>query len=142
MENSFQILNCIYIIDDDYASTFYHKLLIKKGHFAKNVISFNSVETAIDHFFKRGDDYIHPDLILLDLNMPALGGWDFLEAIQNNKSLFSPLPSIIIASASVNLEDRLRADESELVFDYLAKPINKDSLVRIIKKHWVKTKVR
>ena len=135
------ILDCIYIIDDDYASTFYHKLLIKKGDYANVVMSFSSVETAIDHFFRRGEDYIHPDLILLDLNMPALGGWDFLEAIQNNKSIFSPLPSIIIVSASVNLEDRIRADESDLVFDYLSKPISNDALVKIIKKHLVKTRV-
>jgi CheY-like chemotaxis protein len=74
-----------------------------------------------------------PDCILLDLNMPTFDGWDFLQQFDKLKSSIKEKVSIYILSSSLDPNDILKAKSFETVDGYINKPINKESLLKLIK---------
>jgi CheY-like chemotaxis protein len=70
-----------------------------------------------------------PDLILLDINMPVLNGWEFLDAIKENEKFLS-IP-IYILTSSINDEDKTKAKEYPNIKDYIVKPLTREKLVSI-----------
>ena len=72
---------------------------------------------------------INPDLILLDLNMPFMDGWDFLEKM-NERNLKQ---KVYILTSSTSELDRLRSKEYDNVVEFLVKPVEEELLVEILK---------
>ncbi len=121
----------LYVIDDD---KIYHFLL-------KNLLKQNSIDVK-STFFQNGQDaldYIQadtqnnvPDLILLDVNMPIMNGWQFLEEYAKVVDTFDTLPVIYMISSSNNEVDINKAKEfSGMVKDYFLKPICKEDIDKI-----------
>ncbi|MCH7410973.1 response regulator [Belliella sp. DSM 111904] len=105
----------IVLIDDDPISTFVTEKLISK--YIKEPCRFFKFENATDALQDIGE--IHPNYLFLDINMPEMTGWDFLEE-------FSPAdyqPEIYILSSSVDERDINKANNYSLVKKYLSKPL-------------------
>ena len=117
----------ILIIEDDDVTNFISKTKLNNFGF-KDIFIVTNGQMGID-FLKSNEC---PDLILLDINMPILDGWEFLEA-KNRLGLCSGVP-IIITTSSGRPEDRLKASTFEDIFDYLEKPINFDNLHSLLLK--------
>lgn len=64
-----------------------------------------------------------PDLILLDLNMPQMNGWEFLDTLKQEDKLLAALPCICILSSSINKEDKTRSENYEIVNHFYSKPL-------------------
>jgi len=96
------------------------------------------------HIYKNGKEAIEglnglintpsliPDIILLDLNMPIMDGWEFLDVFVKQKIELSKEVTIYIVSSSINSEDLERAQEYSDVTDYVIKPVNAETLKEIL----------
>lgn len=115
------------IIDDDKLSIRLMSMLISKNKFCEEIISFFNPQVALESL-KENCDNPHnlPDVILLDLNMPILDGWQFLDEF-----ILLPLKkeiSIFIVTSSIDPSDIEMAKKYKMVKSYIMKPITAKKL--------------
>jgi len=126
-------LETIWLVDDDEIYRYITKTYIEFEDAASQIVSFNSGEEAIHKLeHKNGDKY--PDLILLDINMPRMNGWDFLDRFKSIKMGIEHKINIFMVSSSDNELDYKRAGSYEDVIDYIPKPVDDTKLKQILKK--------
>jgi len=131
------VLQCIMLIDDNSDDNFYHERVIKKNKFAEVVLTESSAEAALTYLQQKAINTTeHPDLIFLDINMPGMNGWDFLEAYGNLAPELRSQSLVIMLSTSENPDDVERANQSPVVSDFKTKPITKEVIEDIIAKHF------
>ncbi len=116
------------VIDDDRINNMVCESVIKKLHEQNQVISFLRAEDALNYL--KNNTSVKPDIILLDINMPEMDGWEFLDNYQklngDNKA------QIFMLSSSINQNDFDKAKTYTQVLDYIVKPFSKDKLMKII----------
>lgn len=121
------------IIDDDPIFIFGTKKVMKEVNFCDHVIVYHNGEEAIHglkSMVKKGEEL--PGLIFLDLNMPIMDGWDFLEdfiAIPN-KNRENVI--VYIISSSIDANDFIRARSYKAVNNYILKPITPEDLIFVL----------
>jgi len=118
----------IYIIDDDPIYQLVTKKLIEKTNLFGETKSFGNGNEAL-HFFENTGDL--PDVILLDIEMPEMDGWDFLDQLLQLEERFHKEVTIYVASSSIALEDKMKARQYPCVKDFLSKPMNLEKLKAI-----------
>lgn len=111
----------VLVVDDDAVVLFLHKVLINKSVIPSNVKDFQDAEEALTYSEQRASkNYL---LIFLDINMPGLNGWEFLERLE--KMPFSEKIFVVMVTSSINRSDRERASKYPNVMDYREKPLSK-----------------
>ena len=116
-----------YIIDDDKLTVKLISILVSKNKFCEEIQSFDNAQRAIDKLKQNASNNgVLPDAILLDLNMPAMDGWQFLDE-------FVLLPikkeiSVFIMTSSIDPVDIEMAKKNTVVKDYVEKPITTKKL--------------
>ncbi len=108
------------IDDNDIDHTLYRRLIDKSG-LVENVHCFTMATDALAYLNER----VHPkiDVILLDINMPRMNGFEFLdEATRLFGSDFARI-TVVMLTTSLSEQDRVRADRYEVVRDYIHKPL-------------------
>ncbi len=125
--------NDVFVVDDDKIFHFIIKKLLVSNNILVEPEFFENGLLAIEGIRGKLDrDETPPDLILLDINMPILDGWQFLEEFKALKSRIQKEISIYIISSSDNTVDRSRADDfKDEIKDYYLKPITVDGLKSI-----------
>lgn len=125
----------ICIIDDEHINQFIVKTIIKKINSEIKILSYNDGEEAIVSLSQLlvSVDQL-PDIILLDINMPVMGGWKFLDEFDKIKSQISKEIAIYILSSSGAPEDKKKAKTYDNISDYLCRPIEAYTLKKIIEK--------
>jgi CheY-like chemotaxis protein len=128
------------VIDDDEIYTFAVKRVIEGAKFAEKTLFFNNGQVALDFFEQHVTETESlPDLILLDLNMPVLDGWQFLEEFNKLKTGIGKEILVYIVSSSVDDEDFNRAKEMGGISDFLVKPLTAPKLHGILESLDVQT---
>ena|ERR1700741_2524261 len=112
----------ILLIDDDPLSNIFNSMLIKKSHPEAGIYAITSAREAIS-YLKDHDNKV-PGLIFLDLNMPVMNGWDFLEEY---KKLHLEI-NIVLVTSSDDSRDISRSREYKEVKQYLVKPMTPETL--------------
>jgi CheY-like chemotaxis protein len=128
------MLDLIMCIDDDPITLMLSKKVINKALFSKEIITAQNGEEALE-FFKSLKDTTakeaipnQPQLILLDLNMPVMGGWEFLDHFSTPEySDFNNI-NVIILSSTIDPEDINKSKNYPIVTDFLPKPITTSML--------------
>ena len=119
-----------YLIDDDEIYIFTAKKLINKTDFSEEVKFFYNGKEALEAIkSKLYNEEELPEVILLDLNMPIMDGWQFLDEfirIKTKKTI-----KVFIVSSSVNPVDLERAKTYNMVSNYTVKPISREKLKEI-----------
>jgi CheY-like chemotaxis protein len=124
----------IWIIDDDAIyQTIINKLIQKSGVFSTHSSFMNGKEaiTTLNNTLENNDEFI-PDIILLDINMPVMDGWEFMEEIKRIKSKINKRIIIYIVSSSIALEDRNKSKTFTDIIGYIPKPISVEDLISIV----------
>ncbi|HET8854398.1 MAG TPA: response regulator [Salinimicrobium sp.] len=114
----------VVIVDDDSVVLFLHKVLIDRSILPSAEGSFKNGKEALDYISSNGVRET-PYLILLDINMPVMNGWDFLEAIQEKD--FKENIFVAMVTSSINTNDMQHALQYPQVIDYLEKPLRKEA---------------
>lgn len=113
----------ILLIDDDRMTNFINKTVIKSEFPDYSPVIFENGLDAIEHIRENPNT---PYLIFLDINMPIMDGWEFLEALSKDTNQYNLV--IHILSSSLDTVDKRKAKESDLVSSFLTKPLKKDVL--------------
>ena len=127
-------LNSILLVDDDPTSCFLTQYIVEEMKLTDQVYTATSGREALDFIRSKGalPDF-SLDLILLDINMPDMDGFEFLEAFENLPNKLKS--SVVMLTTSSNMRD---VDKAKIyqVIDYVNKPITEDKLIDIINKHF------
>lgn len=128
-----QKLSNLWIIDDDPMTSFYIKRLAELGELAGIISIYNKAQGAVDYLLhhKKSPEHL-PDIILLDIYMPELDGWGFLEEFQKIAGQLSKRIEVYIISSSYHHKDVSRAKRIPEVKDYLQKPVTLEVLREIV----------
>jgi CheY-like chemotaxis protein len=125
------------LVDDDQNDNFFHERVIKKTSSSTIVIEKNTGQEALDYLkSKNGDKALLPDLIFLDINMPGMNGWDFLQEYDRLDKELQSRVIIIMLTSSDNEDDVARAKAWNFVSDYITKPLTEEVMTDIIKKYF------
>ncbi|WP_298396724.1 response regulator [Flavobacterium sp.] len=127
--------NKILCVDDDPITLMLCKKVIEKSNFSNIIDSAHNGEDALKYFdslkndLKENENIILPQLMFLDLNMPIMGGWEFLDLFSDPKyqSFFSDL-KVIVLSSTIDPKDIEKSKSYTMVVDFLSKPITKEML--------------
>lgn len=119
----------LYVVDDDKIYHFLFKNLLKQNNIDINSTFFNNGLDAIEFMLNHNEKDNLPDILLLDINMPIMNGWQFLEEFVKVKNDLSKSPVIYMISSSNNEVDISKAREfNGIVADYFLKPIKREDL--------------
>lgn len=129
-------LNEILLIDDNEIDNLIHSRLIKELSLAENVQVFLNGKSALFHLkelIKKNPQNL-PDLILLDLNMPIMDGWTFLNEFEKLQTQLPKNIKIYIVSCSINKREIQKALGNKQVIDFISKPVTADRMRQITQK--------
>lgn len=132
------MLDTILCVDDDPIALMLSKMVINKSMFSNEIITAKNGKEALNYFkiFKQtSSNKKQPQLIFLDLNMPIMGGWEFLDSFSTDEYADYNTTKVIILSSTIDPEDLEKSKTYPMVLDFLPKPISKEML------EYVKTKI-
>ncbi len=122
------------IIDDDIIYQYLAKEEIEYTNLVQKVMFFDDGEQAIqfiDEKLTSDDIDALPDIIFLDINMPVMDGWDFLDAYIHLRPRIGKKIVIYVVSSSIDIRDMDKAKEYSSVSDYIIKPVSSYRLTSI-----------
>jgi CheY-like chemotaxis protein len=135
-------LNCMLLVDDDEGHNFLNRLVIEETDITQQVhIAWDGRE-AMDYvtgrgkFRENGDTYPRPDLILLDINMPGMDGWRFMEEYRQLDDVQKRKTMIVMLTTSENPDDRERAQTIRDISDFRNKPLTQEILEELVRKYF------
>jgi CheY-like chemotaxis protein len=129
-------VNKILLIDDNPATNLINSRLIKKNAFAKKIIAHTNVKEALDYLSTQdiNNAYPQPELIFIDLNLPGMDGWDFLDSFRELSPTIKSGITPVILTTSANKLDEKRAETYKELGGYLNKPLTKEAIESLLRK--------
>ena len=126
----------IILIDDDIILNLIHRKILNFIGFKGEILDFNNGLQAINYIRQdiqaRSALNLTPTLIILDLEMPVLNGWEFLKSFGALDSCVKKQFKIIVSSSSTNVDDINNAMKFEIVDEYISKPLTVEIIQRIV----------
>lgn len=132
-----QQLNMILLIDDDEPTNFYNEHIINQSGIVKTVVPMLSGISALE-FLKTEVDgkFPKPDLIFVDINMPAMNGWEFLDEYEKLDEKHKGDVVVMMLTTSLNPDDEVKAQEFGSIQGFKRKPLNQKELLEIVNHHF------
>ena len=124
-----QIAN-VFLIDDSETFNYINLKTMEKAGFAKTIKTFDSGSTALAYIWKLSPSHPEkfPDMIFLDLNMPVMSGWEFLDSIKNLAGTILKNCKLFILTSSIDRADIDHSDQYTMVSDFISKPLTVKTL--------------
>jgi CheY-like chemotaxis protein len=124
----------ILVIDDTEIDRYIARRNITKYHFAEEVILYESAAKALEYLASlQNTPEELPQLIFLDILMPEMNGFEFLEAYSNLPDIIRKNCIIMMLSTSLNADDHAKAKSNKYVAKFVNKPLDKEALTQLEK---------
>lgn len=129
-------LDCILLVDDDDITNFVHESIITSTEVTEKVlIAKNGLEALTLIREEKNDSGRCPGLIFMDINMPVMNGFEFLEAYHRLEDDLRDSVIVVMLSTSLNPKDIEKTKERG-VADFLNKPLTSNKLLEVVQKHF------
>jgi CheY-like chemotaxis protein len=128
-------VNTVFLIDDDEATNYFNLIMIESSKIAGEIFVYDSGTMALDTLqdMLKHEKQL-PELIFLDINMPVMNGWQFLEEIKALGSKITSKVRVVMLSASDSPQDVSRSQQYAFVKAYLSKPLTVDKIIGLSRK--------
>ena len=127
-------MNSILLIDDDSATNYYHKEMLLEAGFEKSAINaFEDAGEAIsflESLQNQGDVLNRPQIVVVDVNMPIINGFEFVEVFQKS-CLYTDQCKIILVTSSKNPKDEKKAEENPYIHSFETKYLEVDFFLEL-----------
>jgi CheY-like chemotaxis protein len=127
-------LNCILLVDDSPDDNHYHQIVINEMDITNSIQVSNNGLEAIE--FLKKENQIIPELIFLDINMPKMNGWEFLEKYKYLEVTQKAKIIVMMLSTSTNPDDIKKAKEIEEVTGFQTKPMTRETITEILDEYF------
>lgn len=130
-------LKNILLIDDSESDNFYHARKIRKMGITDNIHICYSGHEALEYLKSEFEgNHPQPTLIFLDINMPGMNGWEFLEEYENLEVAQQGEVVLTMLSNSIDVRDQEKAGSYRTVRGYYSKPLSEKYLTSILEQHF------
>ena len=135
-------LSCILFIDDDEPTNFLNKLIVEESDCTQHIQVAQSGQEALNYLTKSGpfanneEQYPKPDLIFLDINMPGMDGWEFLENYQQLPASQKANIVMVMLTTSLNPDDEKTAGRLASISGVEHKPLKPEMLEKILRENF------
>lgn len=135
-------LNCVLLVEDNVSDNFLHKRVLEKAGIAHHIAITENGQEALEYLASNTDSNgtanpcQTPELILLDINMPVMDGWEFIEEYEKRYSGLKSNRAIILLTTSSNPSDKTKAEELLGSDHFKFKPLTLEMLDEILQKHF------
>ncbi|HTA61754.1 MAG TPA: response regulator [Bacteroidia bacterium] len=135
-------LNCILLIEDNEFTNIFNQKLIKNLDIAEQVYVAESGTDGLDFLLNKGKyqlkevNHPAPDVIFLDINMPGMNGWEFVEEYKENNSQNAMSSKIVMLTTSPNPDDEQKAKLITEIIAFKRKPLTKVIINEVMAEHF------
>ncbi|MGV3540458.1 MAG: response regulator [Rufibacter sp.] len=123
----------VLLIDDDEITLLLGEMVMEQNGFAREVIKLQDGKEGVDFYrlLQETAPQSAPELIFLDLNMPIMTGWEFLEEFSSNYMAAFPRTKVVIVSSSIDPRDFARSTQYDFVVDFINKPFTDEAITSL-----------
>lgn len=134
-------LDCVLLIDDDRPTNFLHKKIIERTGIAVEVQSLTSASEALEFLTGTGKyedmpQLNRPGIIFLDINMPGMNGWEFMDAYHQLTESQRARIVVIMLTTSLNADDRERAMQDKDIATFYHKPLRSEMVMELVNQYF------
>jgi len=137
MKKRIEDLNCVLLIDDDAATNLFHKLIIESAGIDTTIQRVSSGSEGLEYLTSTGrfalqPQFPQPGLILLDIKMPGMNGWEFLREYEKLPDGQKAKVVLAMLTTSVHPDDLAMAKQFSSINGFYRKPFSKEMLLEIL----------
>ncbi len=125
----------IVLIDDDKMINFLNKTVIDREEVAEEILEYDEPKEALDQLTIKSTKGECPDLIFLDINMPMMNGWEFMEEYRSTLENCQHT-RVIILTSSIDPSDETKAKETVGISGYKSKPLTSEMIDDIVEDYF------
>jgi CheY-like chemotaxis protein len=139
-------LNCVLVIDDDEPTNFFNQMIVEQANCTETVKVAQSGQEALEYLSTSArlacehQEFPCPDLIFLDINMPAMDGWEFLERYRELEKQRKNQVIVVMLTTSLFQEDMVKAQNMPEISAFENKPLTPEKLENILSRHFANIK--
>ena len=127
-ERNDMVFKNIMVVDDNPIDRYIAEKTIRKYHYAENVSQMSSAVEALTYLLTTDEKNMLPEIILLDINMPEMNGFEFLDKYAALPETLRNKITVFMLSTSLNEDDISTAERNPFVTKFLNKPLNEATL--------------
>jgi CheY-like chemotaxis protein len=125
-------LKAVLLVDDDHATNHYHEIMLSDWGVAENIYKVSNGQEALD--FLKSETCEKPSLIMLDINMPVMNGFEFLEEYEKLEEHEKVSYVVFMLTSSLHESDVDRAKDFNALNGYCEKPMTEEMMKTILAK--------
>lgn len=129
-------LEKVLLVDDDRVTNMMHTRVLNRSGLVEQIDVVTDGQAAIEYLNALGADMTPPELILLDINMPRMDGFEFLEQYAKLPEHMRAGQIIIMLTTSLLQSDRERAEANPLVLRFANKPVRAEDVPTMVREYW------